>query len=241
MAALALHALNVSKSYVRKKRALDTFSLSLAHGEIVGLLGENGAGKTTALRLLSGLLSPDTGEITVADFPLHGKQAKARREIGVLFGASPGLYERLTGRENIDYFARLHGLSRGAARTRTNELCAMLQMESYSDTRVGTYSTGMRQKTALARSVVHDPSVLLFDEPTSGLDLSATDVIHEFLLDQRARGRAILFSSHAVEEVQRLCDRVLILAGGITVAEEAELGDAVSFRTRFKALIEAHA
>jgi sodium transport system ATP-binding protein len=112
-------------------------------------------------------------------------------------------------------------------------------MQSYNTRRVATYSTGMRQKTALARSVVHDPSVLLFDEPTSGLDVTATDVIHDFLLEQRARGRAILFSSHAVEEVERLCDRVLVLAAGITVAEERDLGDAVSFRARFKALIEA--
>ncbi|MFP4378053.1 MAG: ATP-binding cassette domain-containing protein [Spirochaetales bacterium] len=239
MAVPALSATSLSKSYTRGERALDDFSLVLAHGEIVGLLGENGAGKTTALRILSGLLAPDAGSVSVAGCLLSEARSRALREIGVLFGAAPGLYERLSGRENIEYFARLQGLSAQAARSRTREICALLQMEQYVDARVATYSTGMRQKTALARSVVHEPRVLLFDEPTSGLDVTATDVIHEFLLDQRERGRAILFSSHAVEEVERLCDRVIILAGGATVARAAAFGDAALFRDRFKALIGA--
>ncbi|MFW5776297.1 MAG: ABC transporter ATP-binding protein [Spirochaetota bacterium] len=239
----SVEARALSKSYRPGAWALRDLSFELRAGEIVGLLGENGAGKTTTLRLLCSLLSPNSGAVCINGMRVGPDSPASRRAIGVMFGAEPGLYERLTGRENIEYHARLNGLTRAAASERADSLATMLGMHEYIDRMVRTYSSGMRQKTALARTVAHDPPILLFDEPTSGLDVSSTETVHDFLRERRAAGHAILLSSHRLDEVERLCDRLIVLHEGRMAASgtprELALEANGDLRSRFLSIIRA--
>lgn len=198
--------------------AVREVSFRAADGEITGLLGPNGAGKSTTLRMLYGVLTPDGGSARIDGIDIRGETSGARGRLGVL-PHTPGLYGNLTARENIGYFGALHGLPRDRVGARTAELCRALGMESFIDRRAKGFSQGQRIKVALARALIHDPSNLVLDEPTNGLDVMAIRNLREILRDLRRGGRCILFSSHVMQEVAALCDRVVILGQGRVLAD----------------------
>lgn len=204
---------NLTKKF-KKSTVVDNVSFRVNPGEIVGLLGENGAGKTTTLRMISTMLKITSGEAVVNNFSADKEPIKVRNEIGILFGGDVGLYDRLTARENIKYFANLYGMSDKDADIRINELAKKFNMEEYIDKRVSKFSRGMKQKVSIARSIVHSPSVMLFDEPSTGLDVTAARTIQDFILDCKKENKTILFSSHSMREVEKLCDRVVIINKG---------------------------
>ncbi|ADL53139.1 ATP-binding cassette domain-containing protein [Clostridium cellulovorans] len=203
-------------------KAVDNISFTVKEGEIVGLLGENGAGKTTTLRLLATMLKPSSGTATINGFDIKKDAEKVRGEIGILFGGEVGLYDRLTGRENIKYFGELNGMSKEASDKSVDKLARELGMEEYIERRVGKFSRGMKQKIAIARSIVHEPSVMLFDEPTAGLDVSAARIVQDFIFKCKADKKAIIFSSHSMAEVEKLCDRLIIINKG-TIVEQGTI------------------
>lgn len=198
-------------------QALDKVSMTIGNGEIVGLLGLNGAGKSTLMRLIYGLLSPDSGQIHIDGVHVQRQPEKARSLLGVL-PDNAGLYKRLTARENIAYFARLQGMSERDIQVNTDELIDILGMESIAERHADGFSLGERMKTALARAIVHRPDHILLDEPTNGLDVITTRAVRALLRQQKSEGRSVLFSSHLMYEVENLCDRVLVIAGGRLVA-----------------------
>lgn len=204
---------NVTKKF-KKTIVVDNISFDVNEGEIVGLLGENGAGKTTTLRMISTMLQISNGDILVNNIDVKKHPEKVRKEIGILFGGDVGLYDRLTGKENIRYFANLYGMSKTEADRRIDELSKSFGMEDYINKPVGKYSRGMKQKISIARSIVHNPSIMLFDEPTTGLDVSAARIVQNFILQCKKENKVILFSSHSMEEVEKLCDRVVIINKG---------------------------
>ena len=203
----------------RSVAALQDISFVAADACITGLLGANGAGKTTTLRCLAGLLVPDAGRVVVDGIDVAQQPRAALARLGVLSDAR-GLYPRLSARENIVYYGRLHGLSAQAADARAMLLAEVLEMGALLDRRTEGFSQGERMKTALARALVHDPSHIVLDEPTNGLDVLATRSLRAALRRLRdEQGKCIVFSTHIMQEVERLCDRVVVVAAGRTVAE----------------------
>ncbi|GAB3737174.1 ATP-binding cassette domain-containing protein [Luteimonas pelagia] len=187
-------------------------------GEITGLLGPNGAGKTTTLRMLYTLMSPDQGSVRVDGLDLRTQATQARGRLGVLPDAR-GVYKRLTARENVAYFGRLHGLDDATIAERTRTLSGALQMDDFLDRRTEGFSQGQRTKTAIARALVHAPRNVILDEPTNGLDVMTTRGLREFLRRLRGEGRCVIFSSHIMQEVAALCDRIVVIADGEVRAE----------------------
>ena len=171
---------NVTKKF-NDFTAIDNLNLEISEGEIFGLLGENGAGKTTTLRILATMLKPTQGKATVCGYDTVKDDAKVRENIGILFGGETGLYDRLTARENIEYFGELYDMSKDELKKEIEKVAEALSMKEYIDKRVGTFSKGMKQKVAFARSIIHNPKVLLLDEPTSGLDVTAAVEVHNFI------------------------------------------------------------
>jgi sodium transport system ATP-binding protein len=207
----------VTKQFKDKKRyitALKHVSFSVNKGEVVGLLGENGAGKTTLLRVIATLLTPTEGTVTVAGYDTVKNPNEIKQMIGVLFGGETGLYERLTARENLEYFAGLYGLSKHQTKVRIDELARMFGMRDYLDRKVGGFSKGMRQKVAIARTLIHDPEIILFDEPTTGLDITSSNVFRQLVHQLKREGKTIIFSSHIMEEVAMLCNKVAMIHKG---------------------------
>jgi len=200
-------------------KAVQGVSFTARDGEITGLLGPNGAGKTTTLRMLYTLMKPDRGQILVDGIDAAADPLAVRRQLGVLPDAR-GLYKRLTARENIDYFARLHGLPENELAPRREALVKALEMEEIADRRTEGFSQGQRVKTAIARALIHDPRNVILDEPTNGLDVMATRALRQFMLKLKAEGRCVLFSSHIMQEVAALCDRIVVIAHGRVVADE---------------------
>jgi sodium transport system ATP-binding protein len=199
-------------------QAVDDVSFVAADACITGLLGPNGAGKTTTLRMVAGLIAPDTGRIRVDGIDVAARPAAALARMGVLSDAR-GLYTRLTARENILYFARLHGMADAAAQARVELLADTLDMAPLLDRRTEGFSQGERMKTALARALVHDPANIVLDEPTNGLDVLATRALREALRRLRdEHGKCIVFSTHIMQEVERLCDEVVVVSHGRTAA-----------------------
>ncbi|NLP14969.1 MAG: ATP-binding cassette domain-containing protein [Clostridium sp.] len=198
--------------------AVNSISFNVNKGEIFGLLGENGAGKTTTLRMLATMLTPTSGTAKMAGFEIVNEPEKVRASIGILFGGESGLYDRLTAEENIAYFGELNDMDRTRIKERIKELARIFNMEEYLTRRAGKLSKGMRQKVAFARAIIHDPDIMLFDEPTSGLDVSAIRDVHEFIKRCKAEGKTVIFSSHSMDEVEKLCDRVGIIHKGKLVA-----------------------
>ncbi|MCH3963665.1 MAG: ATP-binding cassette domain-containing protein [Clostridium sp.] len=207
---------NVTKIF-KDVKAVSGLSFNVNEGEIVGLLGENGAGKTTTLRMISTMLKPSEGTITVNGYDSAEDSAKVRGEIGILFGGEVGIYDRLSARENMGYFGRLYGMTEEEIDKKIDELTKELKMEEYIDRKAGKFSRGMKQKVSIARAIIHSPSVMLFDEPSTGLDVSAARVIHEFILKCKIENKIILLSSHSMTEVEKLCDRVVIIHKGVLV------------------------
>lgn len=200
--------------------AVSDVSFTAPDGCITGLLGPNGAGKTTTLRMLAGLIKPDAGTLMVDNIAVSDRPREALARLGVLSDAR-GLYPRLTARENIVYYGRLHGMSEAESTARAEQLADMLDMLPLLNRRCDGFSQGERMKTALARALVHDPSHIVLDEPTNGLDVVATRALRETLrwLRSDAGGRkCIIFSTHIMQEVEKLCDHVVLVARGRTIA-----------------------
>lgn len=217
---------NVTKRFQDRKisiTALNHVSFTVQAGEIVGLLGENGAGKTTLLRSIATLLTPTEGQILVKGYDTVKEPDEVKKRMGVLFGGETGLYNRMTARENLEYFATLYHLSKHETRVRINELAKMFGMRDYLDRKVDGFSKGMRQKMAIARAIIHDPEIILFDEPTTGLDITASNVFRQLVQELKTQGKTIIFSSHIMEEVDLLCDHVaMIHKGGLVYHGEKE-------------------
>ncbi|MDE2360608.1 MAG: ATP-binding cassette domain-containing protein [Betaproteobacteria bacterium] len=199
--------------------AVDGVTFSARDGEITGLLGPNGAGKTTTLRCLYTLMRPDRGRVLIDGIDASVDPVAVRRRLGVLPDAR-GLYKRLTARENIAYFGRLQGLDETTIRGRSDAAIAALDMGDFADRRSEGFSQGQRVKTAIARALVHDPKNVILDEPTNGLDVMATRSMRQYLKRLKAEGRCVLFSSHIMQEVAALCDRIVVIARGRVVADE---------------------
>jgi len=193
--------------------AVEEVSLVARNGCITALLGPNGAGKTTTLRIITAVLKPDRGKVTVDGFDTVVDAARARSKIGLL-SDHRGLYVRLTSRENIRYFGRLHGLEGAALEARLEALVRMLDMQEIADRRVEGFSLGQRLKVAIARALVHDPPNVLLDEPTAGLDVMTTRAMRDVVLRLRDEGKCVVLSSHVMQEVARLADRVVVVARG---------------------------
>ncbi len=200
-----------------KNHVLRGVSFEAGKGEIFGLLGPNGAGKTTTLRTICTLLSPDAGRIEVLGFDTRTAPAEVRRRVGVVT-AEIGVYPRLSARENIEYFARLSEVPDSDVRRRVDAVIERLDMGSFARQRAESLSSGQKQKVAIARAIVHDPPVLMFDEPTSNLDVLASKEVRDFMVESRARGKCVIFSTHVLHDAERLCDRVTILHEGRVVA-----------------------
>jgi len=198
--------------------AVDDVGFTAHDGEITGLLGPNGAGKTTTLRMLYTLMAPESGRVLVDDRDVATDPVAARRALGVLPDAR-GVYKRLTARENIRYFGELHGLPPALIDERTRALAEALQMEDFLDRQTEGFSQGQRTKTAIARALVHDPKNVILDEPTNGLDVMTTRGLRGFLKHLRGEGRCVIFSSHIMQEVAALCDRVVVIAHGRVTAQ----------------------
>jgi sodium transport system ATP-binding protein len=199
-------------------RAVDNLSFGCRSGEIFGLLGPNGAGKTTTLRMLSTALRPTSGTAEVAGVDVSREPKMVRGKLGFLSG-NTGLYGRLTAREMVTYFGRLYGMSDADILARIDEMFTMLDMHEFANSRNEKLSTGMKQKVSIARSVIHDPPVMIFDEPTTGLDVMSSRTIVDFIRRCRAEGKCVIFSTHIMSEARRLCDRVLIIHEGRMYAE----------------------
>jgi sodium transport system ATP-binding protein len=198
-------------------KAVEDVGFHAPDGQITGLLGPNGAGKTTTLRMLYTLMSPDQGKVAVDGIDVAVDPIAVRRRLGVLPDAR-GVYKRLTARENIAYFGELHGMSRAQIVERTKVLSAALDMDDILDRQTEGFSQGQRTKTAIARALIHDPRNVILDEPTNGLDVMTTRALRGFLRQLREEGRCVIFSSHIMQEVAALCDRVVIIAKGTVVA-----------------------
>lgn len=211
---------NLHKTFKTKTgvvKAVDGVSFIARDGEITGLLGPNGAGKTTTLRMLYTLMKPDVGAVRVDGLDAMRDAEAVRRRLGVLPDAR-GVYKRLTARENITYFGQLHGMPESEIARRSNVLIEALGMQDVADRQTEGFSQGQRTKTAIARALVHDPRNVILDEPTNGLDVMTTRAMRGFLRQLRAEGRCVIFSSHIMQEVAALCDRIVVIAKGRVMA-----------------------
>ena len=216
-----IEARNLHKTFASKAGpvvAVDDVSFVAGDGQITGLLGPNGAGKTTTLRMLYTLMKPEPGQVRVDGFDSVRDAEAVRRRLGVLPDAR-GVYKRLTARENIAYFGRLQQMREDEITRRIALLSAALEMDDFLDRRSEGFSQGQRTKTAIARALVHDPKNVILDEPTNGLDVMTTRGLREFLRRLRGEGRCVIFSSHIMQEVAALCDRIVVIARGRVVAQ----------------------
>lgn len=207
---------NLSKR-IGEVQALDDLSFEAKDGQITGLLGPNGAGKTTCLRTIFGLLQADKGIAEIDGIDVSKSPIEAKQQLG-LFPDPFGLYERLTPREYVSYFAELNGLSRVEAKAATAKVLSQLHMDDIADRRCKGFSQGQRMKTALAQAIVHQPTNIILDEPTRGLDVMSTRVLRDLLRGLKEQGHCVLFSSHVMQEVAALCDQVIVMADGKVVA-----------------------
>ena len=216
MSEILVAADGLTKTFTSRRgsiHAVIDVSFECPAGQIFGLLGPNGAGKTTALRMLATILTPTAGTATIAGFDVRSQPGEVRERIGFL-ATETGLYDRFTARETLRFFGRINNLSSEEIRRRSDELFATLEMTELADRRVGTFSTGEKQKLSLARSILHDPPVLILDEPTFGLDVMAARTVVETIGLFREQGRTILLSTHIMRVAEKLCDRIGILYRG---------------------------
>lgn len=193
--------------------AVDRLTFHVREGEVYGLLGPNGAGKTTTLRMILGLLAPTSGDAEVNGYCATSQPDEVKRRIG-LVSASSGLYQWLTPRETMLFFADLYGVPLKNAQARLKELTALFDLTRFLDQRCATLSTGQKQRVTLARALMHDPPVMLLDEPTRGLDVIGTHVVFEYIKKLRSLGKAVVVSTHRLDEASHVCDRMGLLHRG---------------------------
>jgi len=222
----------LTKTFKDKKRgeirAVNDVSFVCKPGEIYGLLGANGAGKTTTLRMLATILEPTNGTAIVCGHDVIEAPEKVRANVGFLSTAT-ALYPRLTSQEMVEYFGRLNGLDEATLKKRVDDIFTRLDMDSFRDRRCDKLSTGMKQKTSIARTLVHDPQVMIFDEPTIGLDIMTARTIIDFIRECRQRGKTVIFSTHVMSEVEKLCDVIGIIHSGKLLTE----GSLAALRSRY--------
>lgn len=219
-------------------KAVDHVSFQAEPGRILGLLGVNGAGKTTTLRMLSTVISPGSGTASVGGFDVATQSTDVRSSIGFVSG-STALYGRLTGRECLEYFGRLYGMEGDKLRSAIDRVTERLQLHEFLNQLCDKLSTGQKQRVSVARAILHDPPILFFDEPTSGLDVLSSQAIMEFIEDCRSQGKTVIFSTHIMSEVERLCDDVVVIHSGRVCASgtPAELKAQTSTQTLEKAFL----
>jgi len=217
-----IEAQNLCKFFKDKKkgqiRAVDGLSFTCKPGEIYGLLGANGAGKTTTLRMLATILAPTSGTAKVASFDVTTQPEQVRSHVGFLSTAT-ALYVRLTAKEMVEYFGRLHGLTESELQKRIAGIFQRLDMNEFRDQRCDKLSSGQKQKVSIARTMVNDPQVMIFDEPTATLDVMTARSIISFIRECRDKGKTVIFSSHVMSEVEKLCDRIGIIHNGKILSE----------------------
>ena len=199
-------------------KAVDNVSFEVHPGEIYGLLGPNGAGKTTCLRILSTVLKPTRGLAEVAGINVMHDPEGVRRNIGFM-SCNTGIYDRMTAHEMVEYFGRLYGIEENKLQARIEELFDILQMHEIKDRLGSKMSTGMKQKVSIARTIVHDPPVIIFDEPTSGLDVLVARNVLQTVAALKEQGKCIIFSTHIMREVEKICDRIAVIHKGRIVDE----------------------
>jgi sodium transport system ATP-binding protein len=213
----AIEVMQLSKVFHDRDRgevhAVKNLSLSCYFGEVVGLLGPNGAGKTTTLRMVSTIIRPSSGTAAVGGHDIVKDPLGVRKNMGYL-SSNTGLYDRLTARETLEYFGRLHRIPEDELQRRIGETLTIFDMNEFADTRCEKLSTGMRQKVSIARTVLHDPPVLILDEPTLGLDILVRSTMVRFIQEYRDRGKSIILSTHIMSEVEKLCDRIGVIHRG---------------------------
>jgi len=216
-----IHVENLSKSFRDLRRgevlAVDNVSFDVEPGEVYGLLGPNGAGKTTIMRILCTVLKPTGGIATLAGYDVLTQPAEVRRHIGFL-SANTAIYDRMSAWEMVEYFGKLYGLADGKLRQRMDTVFASLQMNDFRDVLGARMSTGMRQKVSIARAIIHDPPIMIFDEPTLGLDVLVARAVLQNIELLREEGKCILYSTHIMREVEKLCDRVAVIGQGRILA-----------------------
>lgn len=205
--------------------AVRNVDFNVEDGEVLGMLGPNGAGKTTTLRLLSTALAPTHGSILINDVNVIENPLEARAKLGFLSGTT-GLYHRFSVRENVEYYGRLHKITEDVLQARIDHLFEILEMGSFQHKRVEKISTGMKQKTAIARTVIHEPELLIFDEPTTGLDVMAAKTIMDFMADYQKKRIPVIFSTHNLHEIEKLCENIVV----INVGESSYFGSVEQFR-----------
>jgi sodium transport system ATP-binding protein len=219
---LMIEARGLSKHFHDKKRgeirAVDHVSFRCEPARIYGLLGANGAGKTTTLRILATILEPSDGTALVCGYDVVEEPEKVRANVGFLSTAT-ALYPRLTAQELVEYFGRLNGLDEATLKKRVDDIFSRLDMDGFRERRCDKLSTGMKQKTSIARTLVHDPPVMIFDEPTLGLDIMTARTITTFIRECRDRGKTVIFSTHIMSEVEKLCDMIGIIHDGKLLTE----------------------
>ncbi len=216
-----IHVEQLSKSFDDLRRgsivALDSVSFDVQPGEIFGLLGPNGAGKTTCLRMLSTVLQPTGGTATVAGYDVMTQPQDVRTHIGFM-SCNTGIYDRMTAWEMVEYFGRLYDIEEEELQERLDRIFTTLQMQDIKDLLGSKMSTGMKQKVSIARTIIHDPPVLIFDEPTTGLDVLVARAVLKTIEALREEGKCIIFSTHIMREVEKLCDRVAVIYKGKILA-----------------------
>lgn len=217
-----LHVRHLTKTYSDLMRgpitALSDLTLDVVEGQIYGLLGPNGAGKTTALRILATVLQPTGGTASINGFDVVTQPSLVRRQLGFV-STNTAVYDRMTAWEMVEYFGRLHGLDGELLSDRINRIFQRLQMNEIRDTLGGKMSTGMKQKVSIARALIHDPPVLIFDEATVGLDVLVARSLLAIISELRDQGKCIIYSTHIMSEVERLCDRIAIIHRGHVLSE----------------------
>jgi sodium transport system ATP-binding protein len=212
---IAKHFVDPKKGVVK---AVDGVSITAKPGEIFGLLGVNGAGKTTMLRMLSTVLTPTSGTAEVAGYDVVKQAEKVRASIGFM-STSTALYGRLTSREMIEYFGELYGLKGSRLKERMDYVIEKLQLEEFLERLCDKLSTGQKQRVSIARTILHDPPVLFFDEPTAGLDVVSSQTVMQFIEEARDTGKTVVFCTHIMTEVDRLCNNVAVIHDGVIKAE----------------------
>lgn len=236
------------KSALRKKKeiveAVRGISFTVNKGEIFGLLGQNGAGKTTTIKMLTTLLAPTSGVCKVFGYDSFGQEKQIRKRINFIFGGEMGVYRRLSGRDNLRYFANLYLLDTATRERRINEILELVELTDAADRLAETYSKGMIQRLQIARGLINDPEILFMDEPTVGLDPLGARMLRDIIRKLRDEGKTVLLTTHYLPEAEELCDRMVILDHGEIVARgtPAEIkGDAATLEDAYVALMKGAA